>query len=269
MELRIEEVQLPEKISFNFEEIKEAVSEKVAYYKDLVYTDEQIKTAKADRATLNKFVAALESKRKEIKKQCLAPYEAFEKQMKEIVAIVNEPISMIDAQVKGYEEQQRTEKLEKIREYWYALLESDSVPEGITFNQIFIEKWLNASVKMSVVEAEMKIKLEQIAADLTTLENLPEFSFEAKEVYKDTLDINRAIAEGKRLSEIQKRKAEAEAAAQRATVNATPAVVEQPTVQPTEQQREWVAFQALMTPEEAKALGQYMRSHGIRYKAVN
>ena len=35
---------------------------------NLVYTADQVKDAKNDRANLNKFVEALESKRKEIKK---------------------------------------------------------------------------------------------------------------------------------------------------------------------------------------------------------
>ena len=46
---------------------------------NLVYTADQIKDAKKDRAKLNKFVTALEDKRKEIKKQVMQPYTAFEK----------------------------------------------------------------------------------------------------------------------------------------------------------------------------------------------
>ena len=77
-------------ITWNHEDIKREISERVKHYTNLLYTDEQIKLAKTDRANLRKFVDALETKRKEIKKQCLAPYEDFEKQMKEIVSIVNE-----------------------------------------------------------------------------------------------------------------------------------------------------------------------------------
>ncbi len=88
------------KISWNHEEIKKEVTEKVSYYTNLVYTDEQIKEAKADRAKLNKFANVLDDKRKEIKKQCLAPYNDFEEKIKEIVAVVMEQIGMIDKQVK-------------------------------------------------------------------------------------------------------------------------------------------------------------------------
>ena len=46
MELKINEVQLPEQITFNYEELKQELTEKVSMYETLVYTDEQIKEAK-------------------------------------------------------------------------------------------------------------------------------------------------------------------------------------------------------------------------------
>ena len=61
-------------ITWNHDQIKKEVAEKVKHYATMVYTDDQIKDAKNDRAKLRKFVDALETKRKEIKKQCLAPY---------------------------------------------------------------------------------------------------------------------------------------------------------------------------------------------------
>ena len=44
MELRVNEVQLPEQILFNYEELKQELTEKVSHYETLVYTD--IKEAK-------------------------------------------------------------------------------------------------------------------------------------------------------------------------------------------------------------------------------
>ena len=90
-------------IEWNHEEIKAEVTQKVEMYKTLVYTDDQVTSAKADKAKLNKFVTALEDKRKEIKRKYLEPYETFEKQVKDIVAIVNEPIALIDSQIKAFD----------------------------------------------------------------------------------------------------------------------------------------------------------------------
>ena len=114
MELKIyspQERDFVQVITWNNEEIKAEVAEKVQHYKSLVYTETEIKAAKADRATLNKFVTALENKRKEVKKQCMAPYEQFEAQIKEIIAIVNEHIQLIDTQIKDFEEKKKAEKL--------------------------------------------------------------------------------------------------------------------------------------------------------------
>ena len=58
MELKIYEHNPQEEIKWNNEELKAEIAEKVKDYKNLVYTDNQIKDAKADRARLNKLVKA-------------------------------------------------------------------------------------------------------------------------------------------------------------------------------------------------------------------
>lgn len=273
MELKIKEVAFPKVIEFNADEIKREVAEKVSFYEGLVYTDEQIGEAKKDRAKLRKFVDALEAKRKEVKAECLAPYNAFEKQMKEIVAIVNKPILMIDGQVKAFEDAQKTKKMGEIVELW----ERQEKPFDIALESIFNEKWLNATVKMPAVEAEITAKLEQIRSDLATLENLA-FSFESTEVYKSTLNLNSAIAEGKRLADIQARKeamlkAQAESEAQRqAAVMAEEdkqGFPEAPAEAPVaDAPRTWLSFTANLTIEDALALREFFASRNIEFKAI-
>ena len=74
MELKMNEYQLPEKILFNYEELKQELTEKVAHYETLVYTDDQIKEAKADRANLNRLKKALNDER--IRREKNLPYTA-------------------------------------------------------------------------------------------------------------------------------------------------------------------------------------------------
>ena len=275
MELKMQEVQFPKLIEFNFEELKQEITEKAALYKNMIYTDDRIKEAKADRAQLNKFIAALENERKVIKKQCLKPYEDFEKKIKELVDIVNDPVMLIDTQIKTYEDKQKEEKLEKIKELW----EGTEHPEWLQCNQIFDQRWLNATFGLKKVQEAIDASLEQIAADVKSLEALQEFSFEAIECYKQTLDINRAIAEGQRLAGIQKRKTEAEAARLRAEEEMAKAqeeaeaahvevnvVVNTPDGEvPT---RAWLKFEAYLSAEEAKALGDFCREEGIVLRAI-
>lgn len=274
MELKMHDVQFPEVIEFNFTELKQEITEKAALYKNMVYTDETIKEAKADKATLNKFITALEDKRKEVKKQCLQPYEDFEKQIRELVAIVDEPVQLINEQVKAYEDKKKADKLEKIEEFW----ESVEHPDWLTCNRIFDQKWLNATTSMKKVQEAITERLKQICSDMDALNSLPEFAFEAVEEYKQSLDVNRAIAEGQRLADIQKRKQEAEAAkvAEKEVQQAAqpdPVVAEEKVTPQsveelqTEAESSWIGFEALLTEEQAKKLKKFFETEGIRFRA--
>lgn len=280
MELRIEPITFPEVIEFNFDELKQEITDKVTIYNNLVYTEEQVKEAKTDRASLNKFVKALSDERIKIKKQCLQPYEEFEKRINELSAIVNEPISLIDKQVKEFEEKKKQEKLDEITVFF----NSTEHPEWLHLSQIMDEKWMNASVSMKSVKDSMNERLDQIEIDLTTLHDLPEFGFEATEIYKTTLDMNKALNEGHRLSEIAKKKAEREEAMKRiAEEQNEKEIVKMPDGgvyiqdddkqgftyhEPVHQDKMWVSFKALLTTDDALALKQFFKDRNIEFKAV-
>ena len=157
---------------------------------------------------------------------------------------------------------------------------------------------------MNAIEDEIKAKLEQINNDLLTLSRLPEFAFEATEVYKNTLDINKAISEGARLSEIARRKAEHEAAMKaqaeaRAKAEAeakaraeaeAQAKAQAEKIQPDADlnglesgvysvpdtredapetvEKEWISFKALLSTEDAHALKNFFNSRKIEFKAI-
>lgn len=59
MELQVSEIQALEPVKFNYEELKAAITEKANTYKNLVYTEENIATAKSDRVMLNKVSKAI------------------------------------------------------------------------------------------------------------------------------------------------------------------------------------------------------------------
>lgn len=239
----------------NFEELKKELSERTEKYKNLIYSDEQMAVAKTDRASLRKLVEAIESKRKEYKKHCLKPYEDFEKDVKTLIAIVNEPIEMIDKQVKSFEALKKDEKKTNLESFF-----SGYNPfEWLKFGQILDEKWLNASFKTEKAIEEIQARIEQIKKDLDTLQNLPDFSFEATEEYKQTLDLNKAISEGVRLSEMQKKKAEQETPKKNKAVH---------TEEKENAPKQWVVFEAFLSTEDAAALRDFFKTRGIKYNAV-
>lgn len=300
MELRVTPVQLPEAISFNYEELKTAIEEKASEYATSVYTEDQIKFAKTDRANLNKLKKALNEERIRQEREYMQPFNDFKTKVNELIGIIDKPVKLIDTQVKNFEEQQKMKKKDDILYFF----ESCNYPEWISFEQIFNEKWLNSSVKMNVIEEEIKARLEQISNDLSTLLKLPEFAFEATEVYKNTLDLNKAISEGTRLSEIAKRKAEHEAAMKaqeearikaeaeakaRAEAEAQAKAAEQTQPEQTEEtqpeviiskmetvatpetvepKKEWVNFSALLSPVDAVALKNFFKARNIEFKAI-
>ena len=247
MELKIQPYAPPGAISFNFDELKRELQEKVAVYQTLVYGNDEIKTAKADRAKLNKLKKALTDERIRQEREYLQPFNEFKAQIKELVGIVDEAVGGIDRQVKEYEEMQKEEKLEQILAIW----NKSAVPDWLTPPQIIDEKWLNASVSLASIEAEITARLERVAEDLAVLGNLPEFAFEAAEEYKRTLDITTAINLVNRLSEMQRKKAE----------------TAPKTVEPDVAVRTWVSFSAYMTVEDATALKEFFNSRNIEFEA--
>lgn len=189
-------------IQWNQEEVKAWVAARVQDYKNIAYTEDQVKDMKKDRADLNKLRTAFESERKRLKKVCMEPYNLFEQQVKEVVALIDEPIQLIDSQLYELEERRKQQKKKDIE----ALFDTIGFQTFVTLDNIFDQKWLNASVSIGKIEEQMKSIMYKIGTDVATIGNLPEFSFEAMEVYKKTLDLNKAILEGQRLAEIQKRK---------------------------------------------------------------
>lgn len=290
MELRVNEVTIPEKISFNYEELKAELTEKVAFYETLVYTDDQVKDAKADRATLNKLKKILNDERIRREKEYMQPFNEFKAQVNEIIGIIDKPIAVIDKQVKEFEDQKKVNKQNAIEELFATI----GFQNFVTLEKIWDPKWLNASVSMKSIEEQMRSRMYQIGDDVLTLHNLPEFGFEATEVYKQTLDINKAIKEAQRMAEITKAKADAEAKKKAAEESrkaeeerkAKEIKEEQRVIVPTEpheqavtppepvqsadstQERMVVRFEVLLTTEDAYALKEFFKSRSIEFKAI-
>lgn len=283
MELKVNEVAIPEQITFNYEELRNELTEKVSMYETLVYTDEQIKEAKEDKANLNKLKRALNDERIALEKKYMQPFETFKAQVNDIIRIIDKPIAVIDKQVKEFEQKEKDEKLEAIKE----LFASVGFQPFVNLEMIFDNKWLNKTFSMKKIEDAMKERMFQIGNDVKTLNDLPEFGFEALEIYKTTLDINRALAEGRKLADIQKKKREQQEAEERrkAELEACNNSIEQNVESVSESEdapadkaeggadvkeipKEWVEFRCLLSVEDAQALGQFFKSRNITYTQI-
>lgn len=210
-------------IKWNREELEAAVRAKIAAYENVVYTEDNIKQAKADRAELNKLTKAIEDRRKMVKKKINEPYDLFEKELKEVLALIAEPVSIIDTQVKAFEDQQKEEKRKQIEAAYQEVI--GDLAEVLPFDKVFDPRYLNQTFKLLQAQQEVKSKVQTVKTDLETIDSLDsKYKLNAKDVYIKTLDLSKALAENKRLSDLEekleaekKRKAEEEAERQRQT----------------------------------------------------
>ena len=194
----------PAVIEYNHEELKTELSEQLKKYQNIVVTEDSVKEFKADKANLNRLKTALEDKRKEIKKQCLQPYENFEKNIKELVSLVDEPIKVIDDQLKEIENKKKEEKRKEIETIYH-----DSIgrfEQLVPLDRIFNSKWLNSTYKLESIALEIESLQCRLEDGLQIIEGLnTEFKQEIKDKLFETLDISKALSENARLKELREK----------------------------------------------------------------
>lgn len=210
MELKIlspQEGGFVKEIRWNNEELKAEIAEKMQEYKSLAFTEETIKEAKADRAKLNKLRTAFEDERKRIKKLCMAPYDEFEKQVKELIALIDEPIRLIDGQIKEVEEQRKIEKKGKVLEFYEGVI--GPLKGVLPFEKVFRPEYLNATKSMKSITEEIQSLINRVNSDLDTIEGFgSKYELQIKDAYLKTLDLSTAMQEKARLEEVERRLAE-------------------------------------------------------------
>lgn len=279
-------------IVWNADEIAEYVAGRIGYYKNLVYTDDQIVEAKKDRAELNKFISALKAKDREIKKLCLQPYEEFHQKMQLIIAQVEEPVNLIDKQVKDYEDQQKAAKTEEIKK----LFEEKGFQPWVTLDRIWNPSWLNKSYSLKKIEADLSTIQHSIGEDILLINQMGEGQPAALREYQRSMDKTKAVEAGKRYIEAkyaEQRMAETigrqrDEEARRAQeeidrdLGIAPAPVEVHTEAPEpvsvapaqeeEQQQapetKKISFSVWVTREQLAALNKCLKDNGIKFEQI-
>ena len=191
-------------IEWNKEELLAAVRSKVALYEGIVYTEETVKLAKNDRAELNNLVKAIDERRKKVKEVINQPYAEFEKELKEITDLIKKQSAEIDEQVKAFETAEKEEKKAKIMEAYEKAI--GNLAEILPFSKVFDQRYLNKTCKLASAIAEVQKKIEQVKTDLETIESVcGKYKLNAKDVYVRTLDLSKAMAEEKRLKDLEEK----------------------------------------------------------------
>lgn len=205
MEIKVNEYQVPAAISFNYDEIKQELQKKMDEYSSCVYTDDTVKEAKADRAYLNNMKKSINAKRLELEREYNKPFTEFKAKINEIIGIIDKPIEIIDTRVKEFEAEQKENRRAEVVDYI-----ANNTENAELFELAWCDAWLNASTSMKKVREAIAELDARFTRELNILKDISEYSFEAIEKYKQTLDLTAALEETKRLAAQAQRKAEFE-----------------------------------------------------------
>ena len=290
MELKIynpQEDGFVQKIEWNFEELKVEIAAAAQEYEVSVYTDDTMKRAKADRAKLNKFVEAINSKRTEIRGQLLKPDEQFGEEVKELTGIVQKAIDNIDSQIKDYECRQREEKTAKIREFYEENIHD--IGEYLPFDRVMKPQYANVSTTMKSIKEEILSLIQKVDEGLAILNEVDSpYAGDMKQVFLQTYDIGAAMArrnqleaeeENRRLyrEEQERRRAEREASrkAEADRVMQAGRTSEPELPRETPQKMETaedpvnvIDFRVYATMEQLMKLKTFLKDNGIRFEPV-
>ena len=249
---------IPQKIDFNSEELKNELAPKLEFYKNLVVTEDSIKGAKSDRAKLNKLKSAFEDKRKEMKKICLAPYEKFEKECKEITSMIDEASGSIDVQIKDFEELKKQKKYSEIEDYYNSI----GKPDYITLESVLTPKWANATVTIESIRQEISANISRIVGDMDEITQIHGNSviFTAiKKKFTETLDKSATLAYAVMLEREYRAEQEQKS---RIHEEISPPVVSEP------EKIISGTFEVSCTKSQLVKLRDFMKNNGISFKIV-
>lgn len=266
LEVKIEGVQ---KITDNMSEVKEYALETKKYYENLVFTDEQIKEAKDERANINKAVKKVADYRKDIVDKFNKPLEEFIRNAKETESILKEASNSIDVQVKKHEEGEKQKKKDECEESFNQLI--GDLSELITFEKVFDNRWLNKTTKMSEVEQDIKNVIEKVNTGLQAIKELnSEFETELINTFLQDYDLSKAIMKNTQLKAQKEKLAKTEVAKEETKQETIREMVSKP-VETVEDERDIIKSYTLkITANYTKmtALRRFMEINDIKFEKV-
>lgn len=181
--------QLPQ-IEEHLKERSEEIEKKVENAKSLICTEENVKTIKEVRAELNKEFKEVETQRKMVKEQILAPYTKFEEIYK---TYISDKYKSADIDLKNkidtVENELKNKKEQEIKDYFEEYKTANNI-DFITYGQARINVTLSASKKS--LKEQVKTFIDKIVDDLKLIET-QEHKAEILVEYKNDLNVSKAI----------------------------------------------------------------------------
>ena len=263
-------------ISFNFEDLKEALTAELELYKNLVFTEDTKADAKKTVAELRKLKKQISDKRIEVKKLYMQPYTDFEAKVKELDKLINEPITFISEQIDAFEQKRIEEKRELINEIYLELVsEREDIAGYAELNRVYDSKWENASTSKKTIQEAITSYLDSVDNDIAAIKSM-ESEYEAKALmrYKETGVLSDALLTirqwEKQKEEILKAEEEKQAEAEADEILDAPEPIEE-FIEPTEKNdiMKIARYEVKVDPFQQTQLECYMQECGIQYRRLD
>ena len=203
-------------IQNNLDEVAASVRKYCEDFRGVVVTEETVADGKQMLSNIRKEKKLLDDERKRIKKAWNDPYLEFEKKVKEVIALYDEPIGLINAQVQELEEQRRAKKRETINEIW----KNTEIPEELegwfSLSELYNQRWENATYKEKDIEQEIIDYVATLKMSYDTVKSLRHpYEEDGLKVLKESKDLPSALKcmtnlleQEKRIKELQRQEEE-------------------------------------------------------------
>lgn len=178
-------------IEDNIQDVKEYALKLSKYYSLKQFDEETLKSAKTEKAEVNKFKDKVAEFRKSITKRYNEPLEKFLDEAKSTEKILKETYDTINNQISIYEVKQKQEKEETIKAYFYEYCESLNI-DFVDYEKANINVTLSASMKS--LKDKAKEFVDKIVDDIKLI-NSQQYVDEMMIEYKKDLNVSRAITE--------------------------------------------------------------------------
>lgn len=265
-------VQLPIIVQ-QFQLISEKLKEEADYILSLECNEETYKEVKKFKAAFNKQYEALDNKRKEVKKQILAPYDEFEQMFNLYIKQVFEPVkSEVSQKVAEVENSLKAIKRLNVLEYFDEYIKAKGV-EFLDFADMNLN--INLTVKESALKKEIIEKVDRIATEVEAISSLDD-SAEVLFEYKKCLNMAQAVftvterkkailEEAQRQQEAQAKKADDEQTI--AKVDEAIEELKAPSIEAEPPATKYIAcFKVKGTIEQLQALKRFLKEGEFEYE---
>lgn len=192
-ELQFDVVQSAGSIEMDSAELESQLSVKMEEYKTKQFTEDSKKEGKEDLAGLRKLKKAVIDRDREVKKQFMKPYDDFHAAVTRLIALIDEPILLIDNQLKEFEDKRVQERKKDIQDAYNSIVD-EALTDYIPLDVIYGDKWNNATTTMKSIRTEIEGVAKKTGDDITVISAMnSEVSEKALNLYMNNRNLASAI----------------------------------------------------------------------------